>query len=766
MGTIRAAMYGSRLMAFLVTAVAFCTPLTAQSFDIRAALETALADGGRLQLPPDAPEGAILARSISQLNSRTMPATAELHWYFEGLEAMAARHGNWPWPILLEAAMLRRLALSGQQLLPFPGVAEGLSWSEAYFQKLLGAVKRDPSYRHARAMALDALELVGERVLGDDERELIKRELAHADPLPMAFVIQSRQERQAGRIDQSLRWLERIPDDGAVDRGILGLEKARTLRGLGRREEGRDAYFAGLRSLSELGRDAYRHDLARVLHPDSLAVFDSVATGLLEEFLRGFWAERDAVGANLPGERLDEHLQRWVIAHNVFRLHAPERRTQYKTLAPATAHDCIGPERDFLDLLWRLQPARTGDTRWEEQLLDHRGLVLLRHGRPYARVIGSVPGKPLGSLESRIIRFGLELGDDHELSERHFFAVMNESWLMRLHGRWRFLFFRPGQLGRYAPTTMDSFLPAVHWDYETLSVLISDYSEPARRLQNEPTFTSMLGAGLVEVVSAPGNCDPAVATVIATARNDARLMAGSDSDEPRLERQWNASARLYGLDHGSRSSLTLVAAIPVTELKGGSPLVPLRLGRFGSDSHALSVVDTTLLLRELKGQYAYGAMTIPMSDGSYTVGALMGREPDGGFHLSDRLRTSRAPGLRISQLLLGHEIVPIGIPFAGEAFPLTPFEYWAHDTPMLVGYEVSGATPGSEVEVITEVIRAGQRGSALRVSRRERVDDQGTTQRIVRLGLRNLQAGRYVVRVMVRHNGQTSSAERGVGVTR
>jgi len=371
-------------------------------------------------------------------------------------------------------------------------------------------------------------------------------------------------------------------------------------------------------------------------------------------------------------------------------------------------------------------------------------------------------------MENRIVRSGLELWDDPELTERHFTGAMSESWLMHYQGRWRFLFFRPGEvLGYYAPTTLTTFLPASHWDYEALATLMSDYREAAQRLTSiGTTSTTNSGAGVLVLSDAPGNCLPAVTRVIAHARIDSRSMVASDSDEPRLTRRWNAAVRIYSLNHDDEHRLALVMALPTSELTPNVDKVSVRLTHHESSALQSSVVDTTIPILSRKQGFAYGLLVIPADPGRYTVGALLGEDTNSGFHTSDEVELPIVRGLRVSEILFGHEIVPIGVAFSGTTFPLTPFEFWSRDTPLLVGYQISGAQPNVEVEVVTEVIRQGRRGNALSVSRRERAGADGTTQRVIRLGLRNLDEGNYVVRVLVRHDGVERYSQRRFSVVK
>src|SRR3546814_16570794 len=60
-----------------------------------------------------------------------------------------------------------------------------------------------------------------------------------------------------------------------------------------------------------------------------LGAFDAQAGDSVSAWLTRFWQKRDALELRSPGDRLEEHLRRWVFVYRDFRLEAPERRSAY-----------------------------------------------------------------------------------------------------------------------------------------------------------------------------------------------------------------------------------------------------------------------------------------------------------------------------------------------------------------------------------------------------------------------------------------------------
>ncbi|HQW67640.1 MAG TPA: hypothetical protein PLJ23_11415, partial [Gemmatimonadales bacterium] len=266
---------------------------------------------------------------------------------------------------------------------------EGEGYVEAFWRHLLMALERDPSFAPARELAATQLVAAGDRYLTADQQRLVERMVSAPAATADFHLVHARDLRTKGDHDRALAAFDRAAALGG-DAGRLSLERARTLMALGRGDDATRAYWAGLRALTPVAREAYRFDLAWILEGDTLAAFDALPDVAVQPWLQRFWAERDAAAANRPGERLSEHLRRWTVAFRDYRVPKPERRRHYARVEYLfdRLDRCVANDSPLYERLVRLQPSLAGDLRFREPLLDHRGLIYLRHGEPAGRVVG------------------------------------------------------------------------------------------------------------------------------------------------------------------------------------------------------------------------------------------------------------------------------------------------------------------------------------------------------------------------------------------
>lgn len=309
------------------------------------------------------------------------------------LDAVAARHRNWPWPDYLIAQTFFRLSDQNAPVTLSAGIGAGQSHVEAAWRHLRQSISTDSSFEPARALAVRILVAEGDRELRADERTLLRLLVRRRDPEPGALLVEARDFRMHRRYDSALAVFDRaLAAHG--DGSTLQLERARTLHALGDTLEARLAYWDGVAHLTPAGREMYRHDLAWIVAPDSLTLFDRVPDASVEDWLYRFWAQRDAEAANQPGQRLQEHFRRWTWAFEHYRVASPWRHNQFARVEYGFegVDKCIASDAELYDLLAREQPSHPGDVRHREPLLDNRGLIYLHHGEPYQIVYG--PGHP------------------------------------------------------------------------------------------------------------------------------------------------------------------------------------------------------------------------------------------------------------------------------------------------------------------------------------------------------------------------------------
>ena len=160
--------------------------------------------------------------------------------------------------------------------------------------------------------------------------------------------------RIEGELGDSLE-AARAFDDACAVAGAASLscfELARTMLRLG--EAGGDTlYYAAAASTDPATAAAFRADLALLADSAQLSAFDRTAGNARIQWVRAFWAERDAAEFRPTGERLREHYRRLAYVRSHFRLVQWPRRYQW----------------------WEVYRPDSGE-------FDDRGVIYLRHGKP------------------------------------------------------------------------------------------------------------------------------------------------------------------------------------------------------------------------------------------------------------------------------------------------------------------------------------------------------------------------------------------------
>ncbi len=192
-----------------------------------------------------------------------------------------------------------------------------------------------------------------------------------------------------------------------------------------------------------------------------------------------------------------------------------------------------------------MQPSLTGDTRSDEPILDHRGLIVLRHGLP----VRGVCGRPAGDTDTVIQKFINLRGANLVFALRA--EVMaesmrfNESWVYWLEGRWRTFSFRGSQaLGyRIAFALMGSFslTGAIPRWFACRWPCVRAFGRPAER-----PVRSGLADSRRSTAPSPATTSPARER---QQRVDAGLSIATDSDSPPMYDPWPSAIAVYGLGH-------------------------------------------------------------------------------------------------------------------------------------------------------------------------------------------------------------------------
>jgi len=680
---------------------------------------------------------------------------------------------------------------------------EGEGYVEAFWRHLLMAIERDPSFAPARELAATQLVAAGDRYLTADQRRLVERMVAAPSPSADFLLVHARDLRTAGHHDRALAAVERAATLGG-DAGRLALERARTLMALGRGDEATRAYWAGLRALTPVAREAYRFDLAWILEGDTLAAFDALPDVAVQPWLQRFWAERDAAAANRPGERLSEHLRRWTVAFRDYRVPKPERRRHYARVEYLfdRLDRCVANDSPLYERLVRLQPSLTGDIRFREPLLDHRGLIYLRHGEPAGRVVGVGTG-PIRNTGAEVFEsLAREIGWAATLDggstlfapvpnyssptvpiaeqlDRETVRSMerNESWLYWIEGAWRVLHFRGSvALGQWGPTTLTSYLPVKGYGLEWFL-----------RGRLDPQY-AQVGADLINVgerrilaqnLEAP-TCIASVLAVIDRSRGDARAATTADSDTPPLTKAWNAVVQSYvvGSARDATSRALVTFAIPLRSLVAsdsseGRRVYPVtfRLVAYEAASGRTVSVDT---LRQFvrsgvdtPNMNVAGWFEVPLPAGTWQLAVRMAQHPDsvGAYGLQRGLAVPDA-ALSLSSIVPGVAGTSLRWPGDGEGFPVNTLGVWQEGATVELYYEVHGLAEGTAYQTTLEVKPQNPR---VKTTVRIRSSDRATgafTQVRKSLALGKLPVGTHWLTVSVEEGGRTVTSRQAIVVVK
>lgn len=679
---------------------------------------------------------------------------------------------------------------------------DGEGYVDAFWRHLLLAVERDPSFAPARQLAAAQLVAAGDRYLTADQRRLVERMVAMPEPSADFLLVHARDLRTAGHHDRALAALERSSVLGG-DAGRLALERARTLRALGRRDEASTAYWAGLRQLTPTTREAYRFDLAWILEGDTLAVFDALPPEAVQPWLARFWAERDAAAANRAGERLEEHLRRWTVAFRDYRVPKPERRRHYARVEYLfdRLDRCVASDSPLYERLVRLQPSLAGDIRFREPLLDHRGLMYLRHGEPVGRVVGvgtgpirntgadvlaSLAGEigwaavfdggstlftPIPQFTSPVVPIEGQLDIETMRSMER-----NESWLYWIEGAWRLLHFRGSvAMGQWAPSTLTSYLPVKGYGLEWFL-----------RGRLDPQY-ARVGADLINVgerrilaLHQEPTCIASVLALIDRSRADSRMATTADSDTPPLAKAWNAVVQSYvvGSTRDATSRALVTFAIPLRALapsdsSEGRRVYPVafRLVAHEAASGRTVTVDT---LRQFvrrgaaaPNEHLAGWFEVPLPAGTWQLAVRMAQQPDsvGAYGLQRGLAVPEA-AFSLSSIVPGVAGTSLRWPGDGEGFPVNTLGVWQEGATVELYYEVHGLADGTAYQTTLEVKPQNPR---VRTTVRIRSTDRAAgpfTQVRKSLALGKLPVGTHWLSVSVEEGGRTVTSRQAIVVVK
>lgn len=679
------------------------------------------------------------------------------------LDQSSARHRDWPWPEFALAATFREFAKRDFPPLASDGQRDGEGQLDAAWRHLRDALDRDPTMPEARALALRLLVPAGDRTLPGVQQQILDHLMRVPAPEADAWLVFGRALRGRGALDSARAAFERSLGAGG-DASRLSLEGARTLAALDDTLGAAALYWAGARHATAIGRAAYRLDLEWIAVDDSLHGFEAATGDSLAPWLERFWAERDARSAKSPDGRLIEHLRRWNVAFTRYRVAIPWRRTMFKRVEVGfEGRDlCVAGNGKFYEQLARTPPHDPDDLRWREALLDHRGLIYLRHGAPITGlhltgVTGSTPMRTTGGSDDA----SADPSGDAALAESR---ASVEVWVYWMDGDWRVLFFRGSKAyGTYAATTLTSYLPLSYVDeWLQVGAKIPQYAKAASSMQHPSRVVPM-------------SCMPGIGQAIDKSRGDATLGISTDSDTPPILRPWNAVLDIFALGSGREESgrALLTFAIPMTKLR----TTPRDSGRVGIDiAFRLSAFERAtgrmIQLDTVRhfavndaarpGQYLSGYFELPLEPGQWNVSILARQRNDSSGAFAE-VRGQVVPvgdRLALSDIVTGAENGrPLLATLAGP-LPLNALGAWRRDVPAELYFEVHGLAAGAPFETTIE-LRPIERGNRQSVTLRTTERATGSTTPMRRtVGLDRLPPGRYRLTVTVAAGGITARQER------
>jgi hypothetical protein len=704
-------------------------------------------------------------------------------------------HSSWPWAPFLLAKSFALLDLGGwKPLKPDDSRAPEERYSDATWRLLGSALRIDPDFMPARRALFRWLAAGGDRLLTTTELRLVRTEIDHHEPLADALIVWGRDLRMQRRYDSALALFHRAGQVGG-DPSTLALERARTLRALHDSTGAVAAYWDGVANLTPAGRDFYRYDLAWIVSADSLKSFDDTPTVAVATWLHRFWAQRDAEATNAPGQRLSEHLRRWVVAYARYRVRSPWRRSQYKRIDPFFENDdCIHLDKSLYDLLWHLPPSNPLDLRNDEWLLDHRGIMYLRHGEPllmsggfggHHAVEDFSSGPPsdqadFTAIEAAGIR---SIGTSHLGSDemagppRMMPARVVESWLYLMGGQPQIVSFRNSDaIGNYAATTVASVIPYSHQNpaaFLRLARVTPAFAAAAQRILADQQIHYGPGGNKSHMDA----CWREIQAVDSSSRQSTDLAARSDTDEPPFLHRWRSTIQMFALGDGTApaSSVLLTFALGADSIRADT--LPDGRYLYSLHYHAVAInradgrtvtVDT---VRSFTRPAPMGAadwlvswLSLPITAGGWEVAVRVQQGDSSGAYAIQRDVEVGAARIALSDVVLGKNGEPQWTATDGQPFPLNATGRWAVGDTVRMFYEVHGIPAGAAYRTTMQWKAVGPKSPSTVTLAVSDVSSGSTHMRRRSFALQSRPPGTYDLVLTVEYAGQRVSRSQRIVV--
>ena len=589
-----------------------------------------------------------------------------------------------------------------------------MSYAQGAVAALREALHHDSTYAPAARLLADPELRRLARLNDNGDAELIRRTSRASGDAGLLLSLAAR-ELEWRRPDSALAFAARAADAGG-DIALVELIRARGLLMQGRLQDGETAWLDGfVAAQSGAAVAAYRQDLGWIATDLELSAVDSLVNNPTldrRRWARTFWARRGAADFRPPAARLAEHEKRVRFARREFAVRNEHR--DYNSTMPF---------------------------RSDQQLIDDRGVVYIRHGPPSHIVETGGTGPGSCPVYSWIYDSGPDSG--LMVHFRPFFSLL----------------ISPRRFCAYADFKM---VPGGVWVDANVRQLA----------QYDTLYAKWIGENRhVERKRLERR-------VIATDVDRLKLAVTTDADPHHFERDLHAVVRSYPLSDPGR--ILVAFALPPDGLgridHAGSAAIPLRLRVAALPRTEPPVtLDTTILYdasRHLRpDQWLVGYAELPVSPGRYEVRTLAtGADPKAGsFRLQPGVEVTEAAAGKptVSALVLGTSASELRWPTAAGDFPLSPIDGYRLGSEIEIYLEASGLPSNARAEVrftLAPVSKSKRNAVQLRSTEQA----TGTTLIVRRsLNLTGVDPGLYTLRAEVTlPNGRKVDREQRLGIAR
>lgn len=715
-------MYFPTAAIGVTAALLASAPLSAQSAADRLALAQGVADSSA----SSSATTQLIRQGLQLLETGKMQDDRDA--LFEALrdfDQARVREPAWPWPRF--GLAITKLALDEDGAISRPvlgGQLTGESYREGFWRSLKETFARDSMFEPALRFAVSQAAQQRDRIQPEVITRAAKRAVRRWPDDTLTHLALGYAYRTALRYADARHEFERYQALGG-DSGIASLERARTLAGDSMLAQAVALYHQGVQHLSDSARARYRNDLSWVATRRELGEFDALPGDSVGSWLTRFWQKRDALALRAPGDRLKEHLRRWAYVYRNFRADAPERWSPFVRIwgpPPGLEGICARILPDSLnEIMLNDDRSRLGDSRDAETVLDHRGIIYMRHGEP----AWGMPADQLLADTGARISMGMRSSLDSTLTAGSTLTVdqtrRSALWVYWIQGRVRAYYFPPGTAATpAAPPGMGSALGPM--TLSTIPVALAPYLaaldpiyERAARMYRAYNDGLPHATGLL--------CSPLVQPMLIQGEKDLLTAVRTDSYTLLFFRQLDALMQVYAVGSAYRGNarLLITTAIPGTILDSiavrgrGEFVWPLHLRITAVDTLSGKVARSdsvrTFARRTPIGPGGYLGFTaeLPVNAGHYlTHAAVFDSSLVSGSAAEWGNVVVQPSAFSISDVVLGAEHGGVRWDNDGDPFQVNVTGAYRQGEPAPIYYEIYGRTPGRSYHTTISVYERGK----------------------------------------------------------